>query len=156
MIHDLPPGKDYYNWTGRCLSAGAPYNPYKIEWDLDHPERCGINEISLCRLGDLGRHGMLAIAGRKRDGPQISRKLFTDELLPLSGPHSILGKSLVIYDDHGPVARGERLACTMYLFVLLCIYNYAIDLLIFIQLESFVYIRYYFIFYFYFQNKSSA
>ena len=30
MIHDLPPGKDYYNWTERCLSTGAPYNPQKV------------------------------------------------------------------------------------------------------------------------------
>lgn len=29
-IHDLPPGKDFYNWTGRCLSAGPVYNPYKV------------------------------------------------------------------------------------------------------------------------------
>lgn len=113
MIHDHPPGSDYYNWTARCLSAGSPYNPHKIEWDPKHPERCSMNEITLCRLGDLTRHGMLNIAGRKLDGPRITRKLFTDSSLPLSGSHSILGKSLVIYDDHGPVARGERLACTM-------------------------------------------
>lgn len=31
MIHDNPPGKDYYNWTGRCLSTGEPYNPYKVQ-----------------------------------------------------------------------------------------------------------------------------
>ncbi|XP_015118809.1 uncharacterized protein LOC107042324 [Diachasma alloeum] len=113
MIHNNPPGKDYYNWTARCLSAGAPYNPHKIEWDPDHPERCSQEEVNLCRLGDLSRHGTLDIAGRKAEGPRISRKLFTDSSLPLSGPNSILGKSLVIYDDHGPVARGERLACTI-------------------------------------------
>lgn len=113
MIHDNPPGRDYYNWTARCLSAGNPYNPHKIEWDSNHPERCSTNEITLCRLGDLTRHGMLNIAGRKRDGPHLTRKLLTDMSLPLSGPNSILGKSLVIYDDHGPVARGERLGCTM-------------------------------------------
>lgn len=37
-----------------------------------------------------------------------------DQLLPLSGPHSILGKSFVVYDDFGPKARGERMACSMY------------------------------------------
>lgn len=30
MVHENPPGKDYYNWTGRCLSAGTPYNPHKV------------------------------------------------------------------------------------------------------------------------------
>ncbi|XP_034936914.1 uncharacterized protein Rsod [Chelonus insularis] len=113
MIHDQPPGKDYYNWTGRCLSAGSPYNPHKIEWNPAHPTPCSSNEISLCRLGDLMRHGTLNIAGQKLNGSRLTRKLFTDPFLPLSGPFSILGKSLVIYDDHGPVARGERLACTI-------------------------------------------
>ncbi|XP_012281553.1 uncharacterized protein LOC105700357 [Orussus abietinus] len=112
MIHDDPPGKDYYNWTGRCLSAGGPYDPYKVNLDPDHPERCTSEEVTLCRLGDLSRHGTLEIAGTKLRGPQVSRRLFTDSMLPLAGSSSILGKSLVIYDDHGPVARGERLACS--------------------------------------------
>lgn len=115
MIHDNPPGKDFYNWTARCLSAGRPYNPYKIDWDPTHQEDCSINKIDLCRLGDLTRHGNLKIAGQKLYAMNLTKTLFTDSLLALSGPHSILGKSLVIYDDHGPVARGERLACTMYL-----------------------------------------
>ncbi|XP_024941705.1 uncharacterized protein LOC107268693 isoform X2 [Cephus cinctus] len=113
MIHDHPPGKDYYNWTERCLSAGGPFNPYKVDWNPDHPEWCSSNEITVCRLGDLSRHGTLEIAGRKLFGPQITRKLFTDSLLPLVGSINILGKSLVLYDDHGPVARGERLACSI-------------------------------------------
>lgn len=29
-IHENPPGKDFYNWTARCLSAGSIYNPYKV------------------------------------------------------------------------------------------------------------------------------
>lgn len=29
-IHDQPPGKDFYNWTGRCLSAGDVFNTYKV------------------------------------------------------------------------------------------------------------------------------
>lgn len=29
-IHHHPPGKDFYNWTARCLSAGDVYNPYKV------------------------------------------------------------------------------------------------------------------------------
>ncbi|XP_043268911.1 uncharacterized protein Rsod isoform X2 [Venturia canescens] len=113
MIHEHPPGIDFYNWTGRCLTAGNPYNPYKVEWDPAHPERCTAKQITLCRVGDLTRHGSLSIAGRKRDGSRITRRLFTDSSLPLSGPHSILGKSLVLYDDHGPVARGERLGCSI-------------------------------------------
>lgn len=67
----------------------------------------------MCRLGDLSnRLGSLSIAGRKADR-NISRKMFTEVNLPLSGHNNILGKSLVIYDDFGPVARGERLGCSM-------------------------------------------
>lgn len=39
--------------------------------------------------------------------------IYTDRMLPLSGHNSIFGKSVVIYDDFGPKARGERLACSM-------------------------------------------
>ena len=113
MIHDNPPGTDYYNWTGRCLSAGEPHNPYKVEWNSNYSEYCSTTEITLCRVGDLTRHGRINIAGRKLYGSLLTRKLFTDTVLSLSGPNSILGKSLVIYDDNGPRARGERLACSI-------------------------------------------
>lgn len=29
-IHHEPPGKDFYNWTARCLSTAHVYNPYKV------------------------------------------------------------------------------------------------------------------------------
>lgn len=29
-VHEFPPGKDFYNWTARCLSAGEVFNPYKV------------------------------------------------------------------------------------------------------------------------------
>ena len=30
MVHDLPPGKDYFNWTARCASAGPVFDPYHV------------------------------------------------------------------------------------------------------------------------------
>ncbi|XP_039303730.1 uncharacterized protein LOC105197011 isoform X2 [Solenopsis invicta] len=111
MIHENSPGKDFYNWTNRCLSTGSAYNPYKIDWKLN--SFCFAAEASLCRLGDLTRHGTLEIAGRKVNASAYTRKLFTDSMLSLSGPHALFGKSLVIYDDHGPIARGDRLACSI-------------------------------------------
>lgn len=67
----------------------------------------------MCRLGDLGRRlGTLKIAGAKKYRG-LTRSIHTDPNLALSGDHSIVGKSLVIYDDFGPTARGERLACSM-------------------------------------------
>lgn len=29
-IHTSPPGKDFYDWQNRCLSAGDIYNSYKV------------------------------------------------------------------------------------------------------------------------------
>lgn len=59
------------------------------------------------------RHGMLSVAGKKRDSIKLTRRLFTDSSIALAGKYSVMRKSLVIYDDHGPVARGERMACSM-------------------------------------------
>lgn len=61
----------------------------------------------------FSRHGTLSIAGKKRDAAALTRRVFTDGSLPLAGAHTVLRHSLVIYDDHGPVARGERIACSL-------------------------------------------
>ncbi|KAB0794972.1 hypothetical protein PPYR_11811 [Photinus pyralis] len=112
-IHEFPPGKDFYNWTARCVSAGLVYNPYKVDFDNKSSiNNCSTDTIGYCRAGDLSKRlGNLDISGTKANSERISRKLFTDQLLPLNGPNSIVGKSIVLYDDFGPKARGERLAC---------------------------------------------
>lgn len=111
-IHVHPPGKDFYSWQNRCISTGDIFNPYKVSFDMKAPEKtCSSANSELCRLGDLSRQETIAIAGRKAEAISFSRKIFTDSNLPLSGFSSIMGKSIVIFDDHGPVARGERLAC---------------------------------------------
>ncbi|XP_068625420.1 uncharacterized protein Rsod isoform X1 [Battus philenor] len=113
-VHEQPPGGDYYNWTGRCLSAGRVFDPAQLDVDARHPDRYCRPGLALCRLGDLTtRHGTLAVAGKKRDGARLTRRLFTDSSLPLAGRLSVLRRSLLIYDDHGPVARGERMACSL-------------------------------------------
>ncbi|XP_012547044.2 uncharacterized protein LOC101739289 isoform X1 [Bombyx mori] len=114
-IHEHPPGVDYYNWTGRCLSAGKVYEPHSLDIDTRHPEQyCRRGLEGLCRIGDFTtRHGMLSIAGKKVDSDRLTRRLFTDTVISLTGKHSIMRKSLLIYDDHGPVARGERMACSI-------------------------------------------
>lgn len=113
-VHVEPRGKDYYNWTGRCLSAGEIYNPYKITFDPKETDSlCSLSHPGFCRLGDLSaRHGTLNIAGRKANGEKLTRRLFTDLQLPLSGAASVMGRAFVLYDDNGPKARGERLACS--------------------------------------------
>lgn len=110
-IHENPPGKDFYNWTGRCLSAGATFNPYRLD---TKPTDCKDSQSEMCRLGDLGsRLGLLTVAGSKFNASRLSRKMFIDGNVPLMGRGSVIGKSLVIFHDHGPEARGERLACSM-------------------------------------------
>lgn len=73
---------------------------------------CDLENVYKCRLGDLtNRLGTITIAGSKQER-NVSRVIFTAGNLPLSGHNKVFGKSLVIYDDFGPVARGERLACS--------------------------------------------
>ena len=55
--------------------------------------------------------GRLSVVARKSRAIEKSREFFIHPNLPLAGPHSIVGRSLVIYDENGPKARGSRLAC---------------------------------------------
>jgi hypothetical protein len=104
-------GMDFFNWTGRCLSTGNVFNPYKVS--LDSYNDCSSeHRHSRCEVGDLvNKVGLLNVAGRKQD-LKNTVKYFTDSNLPLSGLHSIIGKSLVLFDDHAPQHRGDRMACT--------------------------------------------
>lgn len=69
--------------------------------------------LKYCSVGDLSsRLDSLSIAGNKLNSIAVSRRMFVDEYMSLFGINSIIGKSLVIYGDHGPQARGDRLACS--------------------------------------------
>jgi hypothetical protein len=65
-----------------------------------------------CQLGDLGsKLGRIEVAGKREEAKQ-TRRHFTDLNLPLSGPTGVVGHSIVVLDDHAPIHRGERMACT--------------------------------------------
>lgn len=69
--------------------------------------------LKYCSVGDLSsRLNNLLIAGNKLNSIGVSRHMFVDEYVSLFGINSIIGKSLVIYGDNGPQARGDRLACS--------------------------------------------
>ena len=69
-------------------------------------------KASRCEVGDLEhKHAPLAVAGRRIDISE-TRRFFTDSNLPLAGPASILGHSLLLHDDNAPEHRGNRMACT--------------------------------------------
>lgn len=100
-------------------------------------EQCNLDAIGLCRVGDLSkRQGTLEISGKIADSDRVSRKVWTDTVLPLTGSRSILGKSVVLFDDHGPKARGERLACSR-LVIITKKYVYFPNLLI-LELVEFI------------------
>lgn len=61
-VHENPPGKDFYNWTARCLSAGRVYEPYHLDIDTRHPENyCRVGLEGMCRLGDLTTRYLILI-----------------------------------------------------------------------------------------------
>lgn len=86
-IHERPPNKDFYDWQNRCFSAGKVTN----------------------NLGE--KLGNLRIAG-SFVSRVISRVMFVDPSVALDGPHSVMGKSVVIYYDQDTNNRGDRFACT--------------------------------------------
>lgn len=88
---------------------------FKVYFENKTAECLEYSPNGFCRIGSLSeRLGLMNLAGRKNESELVSRRLWTDTLLPLSGSYSIVGRSLVIYDDNGPKARGERLACSKY------------------------------------------
>lgn len=111
-IHVTPPGRDFYNWTGRCESAGPRYNPYRISSAEKVYGDCGPDMPERCELGDLvGRNGPLDLSGTIQRS-DVSRRVLTDTNLPLQGHFSVIGHSIVINDKHAPKHRGDRMACT--------------------------------------------
>lgn len=50
-LHEHPPGADYYNWSRRCESAGAEWEPRAPPPDPRRDAYCALPP--LCRLGDL-------------------------------------------------------------------------------------------------------
>lgn len=111
-IHVEAPGMDFYNWSRRCNSAGEDYNPFEVGVETSRNAKCSAENPMRCRVGDLtSKSRRLSVASYK--GSKQVKLFYSDELLPLSGAASIVGRSLVIHDDAAPTLRGNRMACTM-------------------------------------------
>ncbi|XP_037282961.2 uncharacterized protein LOC119175975 [Rhipicephalus microplus] len=96
QVHERRPGRDFYNWTARCVSAGDVFDPLKVgSGPCPHPLLCPI--------------GALTAKGAKLTVPK--NFFYTDLHLPLSGPNSVLQRSMVLHDSGAPPHRGDRLAC---------------------------------------------
>ncbi|CAL4177305.1 unnamed protein product, partial [Meganyctiphanes norvegica] len=111
-VHEDIPGNDIYNGNMRCVSAGKHYNPYIVSLNQKVYGDCNSENSARCEVGDLvTRMGKLNVAGTISNGATTAR-FFTDTNLPLTGPHSIQGHSIVIHDDFAPIHQGDRLACS--------------------------------------------
>ncbi|KAL5021472.1 hypothetical protein ScPMuIL_000627 [Solemya velum] len=80
--------------SDRCKSTGTLYNPYGVSMSGDYSTECSEYNQLRCGLGDMaGKHGTISV---RSAGGGRWKKLFTDINLPLSGPKSVIGRSLVI------------------------------------------------------------
>ncbi|XP_069140703.1 uncharacterized protein [Argopecten irradians] len=94
------------NVSQRCSSVGGHYNPYAVDLGGNYATECNPSNPLRCEVGDLsGKHGKLNV--RTPTGGK-TRMFSTDVDLPLSGPNSVLGRSIVI---HAADSGGARLAC---------------------------------------------
>uniref|UniRef100_A9NQ55 Superoxide dismutase [Cu-Zn] n=1 Tax=Picea sitchensis TaxID=3332 RepID=A9NQ55_PICSI len=76
--------------TNGCLSTGPHYNP----WKRDH----GAPEDENRHAGDLGN----IVAGE--DG--VAELSIKDSKIPLKGPHSIVGRAVVVHVDPDDLGKG--------------------------------------------------
>ncbi|KAK3595909.1 hypothetical protein CHS0354_014750 [Potamilus streckersoni] len=110
-IHMLQVGTDWSDdntTTSRCQSVQGHYNPYNVDLSVagNYSTQCSSKKQFRCEVGDLsGKHGSLSI--RSSLGGMF-RAFYTDIQLPLTGPQSILGRSITI---HTANSGGGRLSC---------------------------------------------
>lgn len=119
LIHVKESMADFYNWSERCQSVGDIFDPLQAGTTSNelYSKQClsslqAANEMGMrCKLGDTSlKSGLkLSLAQSQLDK---TRLYYTDNFLPLSGPNSIIARSVVIYDENSPTQRGNRLACS--------------------------------------------
>lgn len=91
----------------RCSSTGNVYNPFNLALDGQYMDSCRKERGFHCAVGDITKRvgGIQIRSGFKK---RPAKKTFiTTTFLPLFGPYSIEGRSLVIFDN----IRQNRLAC---------------------------------------------
>lgn len=111
-LHQNAPGLDSFNWSRRCHSVGDMFNPFNAAIETSKTSKCSPDNPLRCALGDLTSKSKRINISAFR-GSSLNKIFYRDLLLPLSGQYSIVGRSVVIHDETGPVVRGDRLACTV-------------------------------------------
>eukprot|EP00050_Salpingoeca_kvevrii_P016701 m.57838 g.57838 ORF g.57838 m.57838 type:complete len:744 (+) comp7106_c0_seq1:171-2402(+) len=88
-----------------CSVTGGHYNPYGVctASSCNYATACGpLDQQFACEVGDLaGKHGTITIGATQGS----AAVMFTDLLLPLSGPDSIVGRSITVHSG------STRLSC---------------------------------------------
>ncbi|XP_076458493.1 uncharacterized protein LOC143292195 [Babylonia areolata] len=99
-VHENHVGDDVTATSGRCQSAGGHFNPFMVNVKVNYAE-CHAGNPLRCELGDQANK-----LGPLDMGSDVM--LGTDVNLPLAGPFTVLGRSIVI---HGENATAPRIAC---------------------------------------------
>jgi Cu-Zn family superoxide dismutase len=81
---------EFGDLTENCTSCCAHYNPFNKE----HGDRTDINR----HVGDLGNI--------ETNDKGESEFLFTDKLVKLRGPYSVVGRSFIIHEDEDDLGKG--------------------------------------------------
>ncbi|KAM5152720.1 uncharacterized protein ACMZJ9_010848 [Mantella aurantiaca] len=99
-IHELPLSAD----SEGCAGAGSHFNPYNMPTGGNYSQECKPTNPLRCEAGDYaGKHAPVTLSA-----PSPARYLFTDSFTSLTGPESIIGRSVVI---HGAEGASPRVAC---------------------------------------------
>ncbi|CAF1014940.1 unnamed protein product [Adineta steineri] len=81
---------EFGDTTNGCTSAGAHYNP-------DNNDHAGPQDV-LRHIGDLGN-----IVGGSGN---VAKFNFKDSVIKLTGPHSIVGRSVVVHEKEDDLGQG--------------------------------------------------
>lgn len=78
--------------TNGCVSAGPHFNPFGVT----HGDRAGTKESR--HVGDLGNI--------PTDADGVAKGSFEDSLITLTGPNSIIGRSVVVHAGQDDLGKG--------------------------------------------------
>ncbi|XP_055934185.1 superoxide dismutase [Cu-Zn]-like [Argiope bruennichi] len=76
--------------TNGCISAGAHFNPFSKEHGAPEDENRHIGDLGNVEAGD----------------DEVAKVNITDKLISLSGPLSIIGRSVVVHADPDDLGKG--------------------------------------------------